>query len=81
MGLIVFLVVGAIAGWLAGLLMKRGGFGLLGDIVVGTLGAAAAGFLFPSLSFALGAGIIAQIISALVGACILLFVFRLVKRG
>jgi uncharacterized membrane protein YeaQ/YmgE (transglycosylase-associated protein family) len=61
--------------------MKRGGFGLLGDIVVGILGAIAAGFLFPSLGLALGAGLLGEIISAAVGASLLLFVLRLVKRG
>ena len=81
MGLIVFLIVGAIAGWLAGQVMKGGGYGLIGDIVVGILGAIVAGFLFPSLGIMLGAGVIGQIISAAIGACILLFVFRLVKRA
>ena len=81
MGLIVFLIVGAIAGWLAGQVMKGGGYGLVGDIVVGILGAIVAGLLFPSLGIVLGAGIIGQIISAAIGACILLFIFRLVKRA
>lgn len=80
MGLIVFLIVGAIAGWLAGQVMKGGGFGLVGDIIVGILGAIVAGFLFPAIGVALGAGILGQIISAALGACILLLVLRLVKR-
>jgi uncharacterized membrane protein YeaQ/YmgE (transglycosylase-associated protein family) len=81
MGLIVFLIVGAIAGWLAGQVVKGGGFGLIGDIVVGILGAIIAGFLFPSLGISLGAGLIGEIISAAIGAIILLFVIRLVKRS
>ena len=80
MGLIVFLIVGAIAGWLAGQVMKGGDFGLVGDIIVGILGAIVAGFLFPAIGVALGAGILGQIISAALGACILLLVLRLVKR-
>lgn len=81
MGWIVFLVVGAIAGWLAGQVVKGGGYGLVGDIIIGVLGAIVAGFLFPKLGFSLGAGIIGHIISAAIGACILLFVIRLVKRS
>lgn len=81
MELIVFLIVGAIAGWLAGQVVKGGGFGLVGDIIVGILGAIIAGFLFPKLGFSLGAGILGQIISAAIGAVILLIVIRLVKRS
>ena len=81
MGLIIFLIVGAVAGWLAGQVVKGGGFGLVGDIVVGIIGAVVAGLLFPSLGIALGAGLIGEIIAAAVGACILLFIIRLVKRA
>ena len=81
MGIIVFLIVGAIAGWLAGQVVKGGGFGLVGDIIVGILGAIIAGFLFPSLGISLGAGLIGEIISAAIGAIILLFIIRLVKRA
>lgn len=81
MGLIVFLIVGAIAGWLAGQVVKGGGFGLVGDIIVGILGAIIAGFLFPKLGFSLGAGILGEIISAAIGAIILLIVLRLIKRA
>lgn len=77
--LIIMLVIGAVAGWLAGQLFKGGGFGLVGNVVVGILGAIIAGFLLPGyLPFA---GIVGQIISATIGALILLFVISLVKRA
>ncbi|MDQ2632437.1 MAG: GlsB/YeaQ/YmgE family stress response membrane protein [Pseudomonadota bacterium] len=79
--LIVFLIVGAIAGWLAGLVVKGFGFGLLGNIVVGIVGAFIAGWLFPALGISLGTGIIAAIIHAAIGAIILLLIIRLVKRA
>lgn len=76
--LIVWLIIGAIAGWLAGQIMKGGGFGLVGDIIVGIIGAVVAGFLLPGVG--IGGGIVGAIISATIGACLLLFVLRLVKR-
>jgi len=79
--LLVFLIVGAIAGWLAGLIVKGGGFGILGNIVVGIVGAFIAGLVFPTLGFALGGGILAAILHATIGAVILLVVIRLVKRA
>jgi uncharacterized membrane protein YeaQ/YmgE (transglycosylase-associated protein family) len=78
--LLVLLIVGAIAGWLAGVIMKGYGFGLIGNIVVGIIGAVIAGFLLPRLGIVIGGGIVAQIINALIGAIILLFVIGLVKR-
>lgn len=80
-GLLVFLLVGLIAGWLASMLVRGGGFGLVGDLVVGVIGAFIAGFLFPRLGISLGAGIIGQIIAAAVGAIILLVIIRAVKRA
>lgn len=79
--LIIFLIVGAIAGWLAGLLVKGFGFGLLGNIVVGIVGAFVAGLLFPRLGISLGNGILDSIVYATLGAVILLFIIRLVKRA
>ena len=79
--LIIWLLIGAVAGWLAGQVMKGGGFGLVGDIIVGIIGAVVAGALFPRLGFALGGGIPGAIIAAAVGACLLLFLLRLVRRG
>jgi uncharacterized membrane protein YeaQ/YmgE (transglycosylase-associated protein family) len=79
-GIIIWLAIGAIAGWLAGQIMKGGGYGLLGDIIVGIVGAAIAGYLLPRLGIFIGGNIIGAIINATIGACILLFVIRLVKR-
>lgn len=78
--IIVWLIIGAIAGWLAGKVVKGGGFGLLGDIVVGIIGAVIAGWLLPFLGIHLGVGIIAAIIDAFIGAVILLVVLRLIKH-
>ena len=80
-GLIVILLIGAVAGWLAGLIIQGTGFGLIGDIVIGIVGALLAGLLFPALGIRLGSGLVAQIIAATIGAVILLVIARLVKRG
>ncbi len=79
--IIVWLIVGAIAGWLAGMVVKGGGFGLIGDIVVGIVGAVIAGWLLPRVGIIIGGGIIAAIIDAFIGAVILLVILRLVKRA
>jgi len=79
-GLITFLFIGAIAGWLAGTLMKGGGFGLLGNIVVGILGAIIGGYVFGLLGVTAG-GMIGSIVTATIGAAILLFIVGLVKKG
>jgi uncharacterized membrane protein YeaQ/YmgE (transglycosylase-associated protein family) len=79
--LIIFLIVGAIAGWLAGQIMRGGGFGLVGDIIVGIIGAFLAGLLFPRLGLHIGSGLLGAIISATIGACILLFLVRLLRRA
>ena len=78
--LIIWLVVGAIAGWLAGMVVKGGGYGLIGDIVVGILGGLIAGWLLPQVGIVIGSGFIAAIIDAFIGAVILLIALRLVKR-
>jgi uncharacterized membrane protein YeaQ/YmgE (transglycosylase-associated protein family) len=79
--LLIWLLVGAVAGWIAGAVVRGGGFGLLGDIVVGIIGAFIAGWLFPRLGFHLGAGIIGAIINAAIGAIILLLLLRLIRRA
>lgn len=79
--LLVFLVIGGVAGWLAGLLVKGFGFGLLGNIVVGIVGAFVAGWLFPTLGFSLGSGIVAAILHATIGAVVLLVLLRVIKRA
>ena len=78
--IIVWLIVGAIAGWLAGQVVKGGGFGLIGDIIVGIIGAVIAGWLLPQIGIVIGGGIIANIINAFIGAVILLIILRLLKR-
>jgi uncharacterized membrane protein YeaQ/YmgE (transglycosylase-associated protein family) len=77
--LLIFLAIGAVSGWLAGKLMKGGGFGLLGNIVVGVIGAVIGGMLFSFLGITTR-GLIGSIITATVGAMVLLYVVRLIKR-
>jgi uncharacterized membrane protein YeaQ/YmgE (transglycosylase-associated protein family) len=81
MNFIWFILVGLIAGWLAGQLMKGGGFGVVGDIVVGIIGALLGGFLFSTLGVAAGGGLIGSIVVATIGAVVLIFVLRLIKRA
>ena len=75
-----FILVGLVAGWLAGMLVKGGGFGVVGDIVVGVLGALVGGFLFGFLGFSSGGGLLGSVVVATVGAVVLIFVLRLIKR-
>ena len=80
--LIISLIIGGIAGWLAGLLVEGTGFGLVGDIVVGILGALIAAWLFPVLGIALtlGGGVLGLIIMAFIGAVILLAIVKVFKQ-
>jgi uncharacterized membrane protein YeaQ/YmgE (transglycosylase-associated protein family) len=78
--LLVWLIVGAIAGWAAGQIVRGFGFGLVGNIVVGIVGAFIAGWLLPKLGVSIGSGIIGAIIHAILGAVILLVVIGLVRR-
>lgn len=75
------LFVGAVAGWLAGKLVAGGGYGLLGNIVVGILGAVVASFILPRIGFGFGGGVFSSILHSTIGAVILLFVIRLIKRA
>ena len=75
-----FILVGLVAGWLAGVVMKGGGFGIIGDIIVGILGALLGGFLFRSLGISAGGGLVGAIIVATIGAIVLIFILRLIKR-
>jgi uncharacterized membrane protein YeaQ/YmgE (transglycosylase-associated protein family) len=79
--LLIWLLVGAAAGWLAGMIVSGGGFGLLGDIVVGILGAFAGGWLLPKLGIHLGVGLVSAIASAAIGAVVLLLLLRLIRRA
>ncbi len=78
--LLVILVVGVVAGWIAGKVVRGSGFGLLGDLVVGVLGAFLATLLFPRLGIHLGSGIALDIVQSAAGAIILLVVLRLFSR-
>lgn len=81
MELLTYLIVGAIAGWLAGVIVKGGGFGLIGDIIIGIVGGLVAGWLSAHvLNVSVGSGIVGQIITSAIGAIILLLIIRLVKR-
>lgn len=75
------ILVGLIAGWLAGVLVKGGGFGVLGDIVVGVLGALVGGFLFRALGLSASGGFLGSIFVATIGAIVLIVVLRVVKRA
>lgn len=77
--LIIFLAIGALAGWIAGTLMKGGGFGLLGNIVIGIIGSVLGGWLFGLLGITTS-GLVGSLITATAGAVILLFIVGLLKK-
>jgi uncharacterized membrane protein YeaQ/YmgE (transglycosylase-associated protein family) len=81
MNFIWFLIVGLVAGWLAGILVKGGGFGPIGDLVVGVIGAFIGGFLFSALGISANGGLIGSIVVATIGAVALLVVVRAIKRA
>jgi uncharacterized membrane protein YeaQ/YmgE (transglycosylase-associated protein family) len=78
--LLIFLIIGAIAGWLAGVIVKGYGFGLIGNLVVGVIGSFIGGWLFGVLGFAAGAGLLGELIPAIAGAVLLLFILRFIRR-
>lgn len=80
MDLIIFLLIGALVGWLAGVIMKGGGFGLIGNIIVGILGSILGGWLLPKLGLGIG-GEFGGFITAVIGAVILLFIVRLINKA
>jgi len=80
-GIIAWLIIGAVAGWLAGVIVKGGGFGLIVDIIVGIVGALIGGWLAGLLGITIGSGWISSIITAIIGAVILLFIVRLFRRA
>lgn len=80
-GIIVWLIIGAIAGWLGGIILKGGGFGLIGNIIVGIIGAVIGGWLAGVLGVSIGSGLVASIIMATIGAVILLLLVRMFKRA
>jgi len=79
-GIISWLVIGAVAGWLAGVLVKGGGFGLLVDILVGIVGAFIGGWLAGLFGIGISGGIAASIVTATIGAVVLLLVLRVIRR-
>jgi uncharacterized membrane protein YeaQ/YmgE (transglycosylase-associated protein family) len=81
MSIIAALVIGAIAGWLAGLIVRGAGFGLIGNIVIGILGALVAGWLLPELHVQLASGTLGAIINSTIGAVIILVILSLVRRA
>lgn len=79
--ILIWALVGAVAGWLAGLVVRGFGFGLIGNIIVGIIGAFLGGWLFGMLNIAIGAGIINTIFTAFIGAVVLLLIVRVIKRA
>ena len=79
MELLWFIVIGLAAGWLAGQFMRGGGFGVIGDLLVGVAGAVMGGFLFAQLGLSAGGGLIGALVVATIGAVVLLFLVRMVK--
>jgi len=76
---LIWLIVGAVAGWLAGMIVKGGGLGLAGDIVVGIVGAFVGGWLLTTMGVSIGAGLISTIATATLGAVVLLFLLRMAR--
>lgn len=79
--LLITLIIGAIAGWLAGLIVRGGGFGLIGNIVLGIIGAFVASWLLPQIGISIGGGMVGSIIHATIGAVIILLIVMLIKRA
>jgi uncharacterized membrane protein YeaQ/YmgE (transglycosylase-associated protein family) len=81
MDLLWFLLIGLAAGWLAGQVMKGGGFGLVGDLIVGVVGALLGGVLFRMLGVSPSGSLFGSLVVATIGAIVLLFLIRLIKRA
>jgi uncharacterized membrane protein YeaQ/YmgE (transglycosylase-associated protein family) len=81
MSIIAALVIGAIAGWLAGLIVRGAGFGLIGNIVIGMVGALVASWLLPQLGVSLGGSAFRDIVNATIGAVIILIILSMIKRA
>ena len=79
--ILIILIIGAVAGWLAGQIVRGMGFGLIGNIVVGIVGAFIAGWLLPRIGIVIGGGILGSIINATIGAVVLLVIIGLIKRA
>jgi uncharacterized membrane protein YeaQ/YmgE (transglycosylase-associated protein family) len=81
MGILAALIIGAIAGWLAGLIVHGAGFGLIGNIAVGIVGALVASWVLPQLHVDLATGTVGTIVDATIGAVIVLVLLSLVRRA
>lgn len=79
--LLIIILVGLVAGWIAGKVVRGTGYGLIGDIFIGIAGALVATFLFPRLGIQIGTGLVSEIIYSAIGAVLLLLVLRLVRGG
>ena len=79
--LIIWVIVGAVAGWLTGTLMKGGGFGLVGDIIIGVLGGFIGGWLAGILGIHVGSGLPASVLTATAGACLFIMALRALKAA
>ncbi len=79
--LLIWIIVGAVAGWLAGLVVRGFGFGLVGNIIVGIVGAFLGGWIFGALGLSIGAGIVNAIFTAFIGAVVVLLLVRVIKRA
>ena len=80
-GILVVLFVGLVAGWLAGKIVRGTGFGIIGDIIVGIVGALLASLLFPKLGIRIGTGLVSEIVYSTIGAVLLLVIVRLLRTG
>jgi uncharacterized membrane protein YeaQ/YmgE (transglycosylase-associated protein family) len=78
-GIVIILVIGLLAGWIASKVVRGTGLGLIGDIIVGIVGAFIAAWLFPRLGIRLGTGFVRELIDATIGAIILLVIVRLIR--
>jgi uncharacterized membrane protein YeaQ/YmgE (transglycosylase-associated protein family) len=79
--LLIWIIVGALAGWLAGLIVRGFGFGLVGNIIVGIIGAIIGGWLLGTLGIAFTTGILNTILTAILGAVVVLLIVRVLKRA
>jgi uncharacterized membrane protein YeaQ/YmgE (transglycosylase-associated protein family) len=79
--LLIWIIVGAVAGWLAGLLVRGFGFGLVGNIIIGIIGAVVGSWLLGTLGVVFTAGILNTILTAIIGAVVVLLIVRVLKRA
>jgi uncharacterized membrane protein YeaQ/YmgE (transglycosylase-associated protein family) len=79
--LLIILAVGLVAGWLAGQIVRGTGFGIIGDVIIGIIGAWIGNWLLPQVGVHLGSGIVGEVVNATAGAVILLLIIRLVRGG